>query len=50
LLLVSSDYPDRRVTIDDACVHCTDRIRVVIDRARIVAVEPPEAVLLYGGG
>jgi len=50
LLLVRSDYAHHRVTIDDACAHCTERIRVVIDHARIVTVEPPEAVLLYGGG
>jgi hypothetical protein len=50
LLLVSSDYPHRRITVHDACAHCTDRIRVVIDRARIVAVEPAEALVFRGGG
>jgi len=50
LLLVSSDYPHHRLTIHDSCAHCTDRIRVVIDRGRIAAVEPADALVFRGGG
>jgi hypothetical protein len=50
LLLVSSDYPDERVEIFDSCIHCTERIHVVIDRGQIAAVEPAEAFVFRGGG
>jgi hypothetical protein len=50
LLLGASEHAAERVLIDDSCVHCTDRIRVVIDHGQIAAVEPPETVVFYGGG
>jgi hypothetical protein len=50
LLLVSSDYSDRRVVVHDSCAHCTDRIVVVIDRGQIVTVDPPDALVFHGGG
>lgn len=49
MLLVSSHYADQRVTIDDACAHCTDRIRIVFERGELVEVTPPEVIVFRGG-
>ncbi len=49
MLLVSSRYADRTVTIDDACAHCTDRIRIVFERGQLVGVAPPETMVFEGG-
>ncbi len=50
LLLARSQHPQERIEVSDSCVHCTARIRVVIDRGRIDQVSPPDALLLRGGG
>lgn len=50
LLLANSEYPDRRVVIDDSCAHCTERIRVVLTGKSVAAAEPPEALVFRGGG
>jgi hypothetical protein len=50
LLLATSEHAAERIAIADSCAHCTERIHVVIDRGRIVGVEPPEALVFRGGG
>jgi len=50
LLLVSSRYRNQQVVIDDACAHCTDRIRLVFDGGEVAEVTPPETYLYRGGG
>ncbi len=49
MLLVSSRYADQRVTIDDSCAHCTDRIHIVFERGELVEVIPPETMVFHGG-
>lgn len=49
MLLVSSRYADQRVTIDDACAHCTDRIRIVFEHGELIEVTPPETIAFRGG-
>lgn len=49
MLLVSSRYADGRVTIDDSCAHCTDRIHIVFERGELVEAVPPEAMVYQGG-
>lgn len=50
LLLAATELREERLEIGDSCVHCTTRIRVVINRGRIDRVEPPDALLYRGGG
>ena len=50
LLLAGSELASERVEISDSCVHCTDRIRAVIDRGRSLEADPKEALLFRGGG
>jgi hypothetical protein len=50
LLLVRQLYPDRRVTIADACAQSAAPIDVVIERGVIGAVAPPGALVFRGGG
>ena len=49
-MLVSSEHTAERVIVDDACVHCTYRIRVVLEGGAVAAVEPSEALVFAGGG
>ncbi len=49
MLLVSSRYADQRVTIDDSCAHCTDRIRAILENGELVEVSPPETMVFRGG-
>jgi len=49
LLLVSSQYKENRLTLDDACAHCIERIHIQVDKGEIVQVEPPETVAHRGG-
>lgn len=49
MLLVCSRCADRRVTIDDPCAHCTDRIRLVLERGELVELTPPEVIVFRGG-
>ena len=49
MLLVSSEHADERVVVDDACAHCTDRVRLVIEGER-VAARPAGALVFRGGG
>lgn len=49
LLLVSSQYSDERVILDDACAHCVDRIHIEVDHGQLVQVDPPETVVHRGG-
>jgi len=50
LLLVSHRYADQRVVVDDACAHCTDRIRLVFNRGELVEASPPQTYVYRGGG
>jgi hypothetical protein len=50
LLLVRQLYPDRRVTIGDACAQSAAPIEVVITQGTITAVAPPTALVFRGGG
>jgi hypothetical protein len=49
LLLVGSQYRQRLISVDDACAHCVDRIRIEADHGRLVRVEPLETVVYQGG-
>jgi len=49
LLLVSSQYREHRVTLDDACAHCVDRIYIEVDHGQLVEVTPPDTVVYRGG-
>ncbi len=49
LLLVSSQYKEHYVTLDDACAHCVDRIHVEVDRGNLVHVDPEESIVYWGG-
>jgi hypothetical protein len=49
LLLAGSELAGERVEISDSCVHCTARIRAVIDRGRSLEADPKEALLFRGG-
>jgi len=49
LLLVSSQYRDHRVILDDACAHCVDRIQIEVDHGMLLRVAPPETVVYRGG-
>ena len=49
LLLVSSQYREHRVTLDDACAHCVERIHIEVDRGNLVQVYPEEAIVYRGG-
>jgi len=50
LLLAGSELAGERVEISDSCVHCTARIRVVIDQGRSLETDPKETLLFRGGG
>jgi len=50
LLLVSSNYTNQRVVIEDSCAHCVERIRLVIENGRLTVVDPPETYVVQGGG
>lgn len=50
LLLAGSELAGERVEISDSCVHCTARIRAVIDRGRSVEADPKTVLLFRGGG
>jgi hypothetical protein len=49
MLLVSSRYRDQKVTIDDSCAHCVERIRITIHRGELVEVNPQGVYVLLGG-
>jgi hypothetical protein len=49
LLLVSSQYKERRVILDDACAHCLDAIHIEVDRGKLVEVTPSETIVYQGG-
>lgn len=50
ILLAASELTEERVEISDSCVHCTARIRAVIDRGRSLEADPKETLLFRGGG
>lgn len=50
MLLVSSDYPEERIEIEDSCAHCLDRISVAIENAKVTSSTPESAYAFYGGG
>jgi hypothetical protein len=49
MLLVSSRYRDQRVVVDDACAHCSERIRIVVDHGVLSEVSPPAVGVFRGG-
>lgn len=49
MLLVSSRYQDQRVVIDDACAHCSDRIRIIVDHGTLAEVSPMGVGVFRGG-
>ena len=49
MLLVSSRYRDQRVAVDDACAHCSERIRIVVDHGVLSEVSPPGVGVFRGG-
>ena len=48
--MVNSTYQNDTVEIEDACAHCTRRIRMKFERGKIVKVAPPDALVFRGGG
>lgn len=50
MLLVSSKFPNEKVTIDDSSPESTARIRVVFDKGKVTSVEPASTVFFLGGG
>ncbi len=50
MLLVSSDYPEERIEIEDSCAHCLDRISVAIENAKVTSATPDPTYAFYGGG
>ncbi len=49
LLLVNS-LSENKIKIDDSCAHCSKRISVVIDKAKITTLEPESVFIQRGGG
>lgn len=49
LLLVSSQYKDRYVALDDACAHCVERIHIEVDHDKLAQVRPEESIVYQGG-
>lgn len=49
-LLVNSEYPDTKVTIEDSCAHCEKRIHLEIENGAIKTVEPDSVWIQQGGG
>ena len=49
MLLVSSRYKDQKVVIDDACAHCAERIRIVVERGAVTEFNPPTLFVFEGG-
>jgi hypothetical protein len=49
LLLVSSQYKDHHVALDDACAHCVERIHIEVDHGRLAQVRPEESIAYQGG-
>lgn len=49
LLLVSSNYPDHRLTIEDACTQTHRRMRVHFDGGEVTGTDPESLYLLRGG-
>jgi hypothetical protein len=50
LLLVNSTYPNDTVRIDDSCMHCTQRISMMIERGKVKEISPGTAIVFRGGG
>ncbi len=50
MLLVSNEFSDETVTLEDSSTESTNRIRLVIDRGKIVSPEPESTVVFLGGG
>ena len=49
LLLVSSQYRGRSLTLDDACAHCVDRIQIGVADGGLARVSPDETIVYRGG-
>ena len=49
MLLVSGQYQGRSLTLDDACAHCVDRIRIGVENGKLAHVCPGETVVYRGG-
>lgn len=49
MLLVSSRYRDQKVVMDDACAHCSERIRIVVDHGVLSEVSPSSVGVFRGG-
>jgi len=49
LLLVNS-LSENKVKIEDSCAHCSERISVVIDKAKMTKLEPESVFIQRGGG
>lgn len=49
LLLVSSQYRGRSLTLDDACAHCVDRIRIEVEDGKLSHLSPEETIVYRGG-
>ncbi len=50
MLLVSSDYPDEKVEIEDSCPHCLDQLTLTIERSKLQRATPESTYAFYGGG
>ena len=50
MLLVSNEFSDETVTIEDSSHESTARIRLVIDHGKVVSAEPESTVVFLGGG
>jgi hypothetical protein len=37
------------MVVDDACAHCTDRIRLIFDRGELTHVLPDDTYVFRGG-
>ena len=50
MLLVSSDYQNDRLDIEDSCPHCLDRLALTIENSKLSRIEPESIYAFYGGG
>ncbi|MFQ5473237.1 MAG: hypothetical protein ACE5FA_10175 [Dehalococcoidia bacterium] len=50
MLLVSSDYQNDRLDIEDSCPHCLDRLTLTIENSKQTRSEPTSIYSFYGGG
>jgi len=49
LLLAGRTYRGHRVVLEDACHHCWERIRIVMEEGQVVEAVPEEPIVYRGG-